>query len=63
VQTYFVILLVQADFPYCLYHHERYDGKGYPYGLKGKDIPPEGRLIAVADTLDALTSNRLIEKD
>ena len=44
--------------PYCLYHHERYDGKGYPYGLKGEDVPIEGRLIAVADAFDAMTSNR-----
>lgn len=44
--------------PYCLYHHERYDGTGYPFGLNGRDIPMEGRLIAVADAFDALTSNR-----
>ncbi|HOV33670.1 MAG TPA: HD domain-containing protein [Candidatus Hydrogenedens sp.] len=56
------IALFQPIIPYCLYHHERYDGKGYPYGLKGKDIPPEGRLVAVADTLDAMTSNRPYRK-
>ncbi len=56
------IALFRPIIPYCLYHHERYDGKGYPYGLKGKDIPPEGRLIAVADTLDAMTSNRPYRK-
>lgn len=56
------IALFQPIIPYCLYHHERYDGKGYPYGLKGKEIPPEGRLIAVADTLDAMTSNRPYRK-
>lgn len=44
--------------PYCLYHHERYDGKGYPYGLAGEDIPMEGRVVAVADTFDAMTSSR-----
>ena len=44
--------------PYCLYHHERYDGQGYPYGLAGENIPIEGRLVAVADTFDAMTSNR-----
>jgi putative nucleotidyltransferase with HDIG domain len=44
--------------PYCLYHHERYDGNGYPFGLAGENIPIEGRLIAVADTFDAMTSNR-----
>ncbi len=44
--------------PFCLYHHERFDGTGYPFGLDGFDIPLEGRLIAVADAFDALTSNR-----
>lgn len=42
-----------------LYHHERYDGKGYPEGLKGKDIPLFARIISVADTFDAMTSNRV----
>ncbi len=41
------------------YHHERYDGKGYPDGLKGKEIPLFGRIIAVADAFDAMTSNRV----
>ena len=40
------------------WHHERYDGKGYPDGLVGQDIPETARLIAVADTYDAMTSNR-----
>jgi len=48
--------------PYCLYHHERYDGKGYPYGLAGEEIPIEGRLLAVADTFDAMTSSRPYRK-
>jgi HD-GYP domain-containing protein (c-di-GMP phosphodiesterase class II) len=48
--------------PYALYHHEKYDGSGYPYGMKGEDIPTEGRLIAVADTFDAMTSNRPYRK-
>lgn len=39
-------------------HHERYDGSGYPEGLRGKAIPAEGQLVAVADVFDALTSNR-----
>lgn len=39
-------------------HHEHYDGSGYPVGLMGKEIPAEGRLVAVADVFDALTSNR-----
>ncbi len=40
------------------YHHERYDGKGYPEGLSGKDIPDIARIIAVADAYDAMTSKR-----
>ena len=41
------------------YHHERYDGKGYPDGLKGEEIPLFGRVIGVADAFDAMTSNRV----
>lgn len=40
------------------WHHERYDGRGYPDGLKGDEIPQEVRIIAVADAYDAMTSNR-----
>lgn len=40
------------------FHHERYDGKGYPNGLKGKDIPEIARIIACADAYDAMTSRR-----
>ena len=40
------------------YHHERYDGRGYPEGLKGEDIPALARIIAVADFYDAMTSKR-----
>ena len=42
-----------------LYHHERYDGSGYPKGLKGEEIPLFGRIIAVADVFDAMTANRV----
>jgi len=44
--------------PYILYHHERFDGTGYPHGLSGEDIPIEGRLLAVVDTYDAIVSDR-----
>ena len=44
------------------WHHERYDGKGYPDGLKGEEIPIEGRIICVADSYDAMTSNRSYRK-
>src|SRR4029077_13051213 len=40
-------------------HHERWDGGGYPRGLAGEDIPPEGRIAALADVFDALTSDRV----
>lgn len=40
------------------YHHERYDGKGYPNGLEGEEIPEVARILGVADTYDAMTSNR-----
>lgn len=42
----------------ALTHHERWDGDGYPRGLAGEDIPVTGRIVAVADTYDALTSVR-----
>lgn len=44
--------------PIIKYHHERYDGSGYPYGIKGEEIPIGARIIGLADTFDALTSNR-----
>jgi two-component system response regulator RpfG len=42
----------------ALAHHERYDGSGYPFGLSGKEIPLEARIVTVADVFDALTSVR-----
>jgi len=44
--------------PYILYHHEKWDGSGYPEGLRGDLIPRQGRLLALADVFDALTSPR-----
>ena len=52
------IKTLQPLLPYILYHQERYDGKGYPFGLKGEEIPIEARLIAVVDAFDAMTSTR-----
>jgi putative nucleotidyltransferase with HDIG domain len=44
--------------PYVLYHHERWDGTGYPSGKAGEEIPLEARVLAVADAFDAMTSDR-----
>ena len=44
--------------PYVLFHHERWDGTGYPTRRAGREIPVEGRLLAVADAFDAMTSAR-----
>jgi putative two-component system response regulator len=46
----------------ALSHHEKWDGSGYPSGLKGEDIPQAGRIVAVADVFDALTSSRPYKK-
>ena len=49
---------LQNTIPYVLYHHEHWDGTGYPFRLRGKDIPVEGRMLAVVDVYDALTTAR-----
>lgn len=46
----------------ALYHHERYDGRGYPAGIAGEEIPIVARIIAIADTYDAMTSDRAYRK-
>jgi putative nucleotidyltransferase with HDIG domain len=46
-----------------LYHHERYDGKGYPRGLSGTDIPLFARIMAIADSFDAMTSKRVYRNE
>jgi response regulator RpfG family c-di-GMP phosphodiesterase len=56
------ISFLKPALPYVLYHHERFDGTGYPYGLVGEAIPIQGRLMAVVDTFDAITSDRPYRK-
>ncbi len=51
--------LVRYAYEICLYHHERYDGKGYPCGLKGEEIPIWAQIVSVADVFDALISERV----
>jgi HD-GYP domain-containing protein (c-di-GMP phosphodiesterase class II) len=52
------IALLHPLLPGVRHHHERFDGSGYPDGLKGEDIPIEARIMAVADAFDAMTSSR-----
>lgn len=54
--------LVRMALEICRWHHERYDGKGYPDGLKGDDIPIAAQAVALADVYDALTSERCYKK-
>jgi HD-GYP domain-containing protein (c-di-GMP phosphodiesterase class II) len=53
---------IQDIIPGVLHHHERYDGKGYPAGLAGENIPLMGRIICLADCFDAMTSSRTYRK-
>lgn len=51
-------LITESIYNGIVCHHEKYDGTGYPFGIKGREIPLYGRIIAVADVYDALTSSR-----
>jgi GAF domain-containing protein len=53
---------LEGALPILLYHHERYDGSGYPFGLQGRAIPLEARIFAVVDAYDAITSDRPYRK-
>ncbi|MGN0701130.1 MAG: HD-GYP domain-containing protein [Oscillospiraceae bacterium] len=54
--------LLKASYEICRWHHERYDGKGYPDGLCGDDIPISAQIVSIADVYDALTSERCYKK-
>jgi HD-GYP domain-containing protein (c-di-GMP phosphodiesterase class II) len=49
---------LEPALPILLYHHEKYDGTGYPFGLGGDNIPVEARVFSVVDAYDAMTSDR-----
>lgn len=54
--------MIRFAYEICRWHHERYDGKGYPDGLLGDDIPISAQIVAMADVYDALTSERVYKK-
>lgn len=54
--------LVEVAYEICRWHHERYDGRGYPDGLKGEEIPISAQAVSIADAYDALTSERVYKK-
>ena len=62
IDLYYSERLVQLAYEICRWHHERWDGKGYPDGLKGDEIPISAQVVSVADVYDALVSERVYKK-
>ena len=54
--------MLKTAYQICRWHHERYDGKGYPDGLRGDEIPISAQVVSVADVYDALVSERVYKK-
>ena len=54
--------LLKTAYQICRWHHERYDGKGYPDGLKGEEIPIAAQIVSLADTYNALVNDRAYRK-
>jgi putative nucleotidyltransferase with HDIG domain len=56
------VRFLEKEIPLILHHHERIDGKGYPHGLKGREIPLGARMLAVIDAFEAMTAGRTYRK-
>ena len=54
--------LVKTAYEICRWHHERYDGKGYPDGLKGEEIPISAQVVGLADVCSTMTTDRVYQK-
>lgn len=63
INRYPTSTIIKTCYEIVRWHHERWDGKGYPDGLKGKEIPISARIVAIADVFDALTTRRIYRNE